>query len=136
MIRNRNSTNRRKVLLIMGKQILICDDAAFMRMMLKDILVKEGYEVVGEAVNGADGVEKYNSLKPDLVTMDITMPDMDGITALKNIRQCDPGAKVIMCSAMGQQAMVVESIQAGARDFIVKPFQRDRVIEAIKKVIG
>ena len=136
MIWNRNSTNRRKVLLVMGKQILICDDAAFMRMMLKDILVKEGYEVVGEAVNGADGVEKYNSLKPDLVTMDITMPDMDGITALKNIKQCDPSAKVIMCSAMGQQAMVVESIQAGARDFIVKPFQRDRVIEAIKKVIG
>ena len=120
----------------MGKQILICDDAAFMRMMLKDILVKEGYEVVGEAVNGADGVEKYNSLKPDLVTMDITMPDMDGITALKAIKQCDPSAKVIMCSAMGQQAMVVESIQAGARDFIVKPFQKDRVIEAIKKVIG
>ena len=136
MIWNRNSTNRRKVLLVMGKQILICDDAAFMRMMLKDILVKEGYEVVGEAVNGADGVEKYNSLKPDLVTMDITMPDMDGITALKNIKQCDPSAKVIMCSAMGQQAMVVESIQAGARDFIVKPFKRDRVIEAIKKVIG
>ena len=117
-------------------KILVTDDAAFMRMMLKDILVKEGYEVVGEAVNGADGVEKYNSLKPDLVTMDITMPDMDGITALKNIRQSDPSAKVIMCSAMGQQAMVVESIQAGARDFIVKPFQRDRVIEAIKKVIG
>ena len=119
----------------MGKQILICDDAAFMRMMLKDILVKEGYEVVGEAVNGADGVEKYNSLKPDLVTMDITMPDMDGITALKNIKQCDPSAKVIMCSAMGQQAMVVESIQAGARDFIVKPFQRDRVIKTIRKRI-
>ena len=136
IIQSRNSTYRRKVLLIMGKQILICDDAAFMRMMLKDILVKEGYEVVGEAVNGADGVEKYNSLKPDLVTMDITMPDMDGISALKAIKQSDPAAKVIMCSAMGQQAMVVESIQAGARDFIVKPFQRDRVIEAIKKVIG
>ena len=103
---------------------------------LAKIAEEEGYEVVGEAVNGADGVEKYNSLKPDLVTMDITMPDMDGITALKNIKQCDPSAKVIMCSAMGQQAMVVESIQAGARDFIVKPFQRDRVIEAIKKVIG
>ena len=121
---------------IMGKQILICDDAAFMRMMLKDILVKEGYEVVGEAVNGADGVEKYNSLKPDLVTMDITMPEMDGIAALKAIRANDASAKVIMCSAMGQQAMVVESIQAGARDFIVKPFQKDRVIEAIKKQIG
>ena len=120
----------------MGKQILICDDAAFMRMMLKDILLKEGYEVVGEAVNGADGVEKYGSLKPDLVTMDITMPEMDGISALKAIRQSDPSAKVIMCSAMGQQAMVVESIQAGAKDFIVKPFQKDRVIEAIKKQIG
>ena len=120
----------------MGKSILICDDAAFMRMMLKDILVKEGFEVVGEAVNGADGVEKYNSLKPDLVTMDITMPEMDGIAALKAIRASDPAAKVIMCSAMGQQAMVVESIQAGARDFIVKPFQKDRVIEAIKKQIG
>lgn len=120
----------------MGKQILICDDAAFMRMMLKDILVKEGYEVVGEAVNGADGVEKYNSLKPDLVTMDITMPEMDGIAALKAIRANDASAKVIMCSAMGQQAMVVESIQAGAKDFIVKPFQKDRVIEAIKKQIG
>ncbi|MBR5316928.1 MAG: response regulator [Lachnospiraceae bacterium] len=120
----------------MGKSILICDDAAFMRMMLKDILVKEGFEVVGEAVNGADGVEKYNSLKPDLVTMDITMPEMDGIAALKAIKASDPAAKVIMCSAMGQQAMVVESIQAGARDFIVKPFQKDRVIEAIKKQIG
>ena len=120
----------------MGKSILICDDAAFMRMMLKDILVKEGYEVVGEAVNGADGVEKYNSLKPDLVTMDITMPEMDGIAALKAIKASDPAAKVIMCSAMGQQSMVVESIQAGARDFIVKPFQKDRVIEAIRKQIG
>ena len=120
----------------MGKSILICDDAAFMRMMLKDILVKEGYEVVGEAVNGADGVEKYNSLKPDLVTMDITMPEMDGITALKAIRAGDPAAKVVMCSAMGQQAMVVEAIQAGARDFIVKPFQKDRVIEAVRKQIG
>ena len=120
----------------MAKTILICDDAAFMRMMLKDILVKEGYEVIGEAVNGADGVEKYNSLKPDLVTMDITMPEMDGIAALKAIRANDASAKVIMCSAMGQQAMVVESIQAGARDFIVNPFQKDRVIEAIKKQIG
>lgn len=120
----------------MGKSILICDDAAFMRMMLKDILVKEGYDVVGEAVNGADGVDKYNSLKPDLVTMDITMPEMDGIAALKAIKKSDPAAKVIMCSAMGQQAMVIESIQAGARDFIVKPFQKDRVVEAIKKVIG
>ena len=120
----------------MGKQILICDDAAFMRMMLKDILVKEGYEVVGEAENGAKAVEKYNELKPDLVLMDITMPEMDGIQALKNIKAADSNAMVIMCSAMGQQAMVVESIQAGARDFIVKPFQKDRVIEAIRKQIG
>ena len=120
----------------MGKQILICDDAAFMRMMLKDILVKEGYEVVGEAVNGADGVEKYGSLKPDLVTMDITMPEMDGIQALKKIKELDGGANVIMCSAMGQQAMVIEAIQSGAKDFIVKPFQAERVLEAVKKVVG
>ena len=120
----------------MAKTILICDDAAFMRMMLKDILVKAGYEVIGEAVNGADGVEKYSSLKPDLVTMDITMPEMDGISALRVIKQINSSAKVIMCSAMGQQAMVVEAIQAGARDFIVKPFQRERVLDSIKKVIG
>lgn len=107
----------------MGKKILIVDDAAFMRMMLKDILTKNGYEVVGEAENGAKAVEKYGELKPDLVTMDITMPEMDGISALKNIRSIDSNAKVVMCSAMGQQAMVIEAIQVGARDFIVKPFQ-------------
>ena len=120
----------------MGKNILICDDAAFMRMMIKDILSKNGYNVVGEAENGAVAVEKYSELKPDLVLMDITMPEMDGINALKNIKAADSGANVIMCSAMGQQAMVVESIQAGAKDFIVKPFQADRVIEAVKKVVG
>ena len=120
----------------MGKKILLVDDAAFMRMMLKDILTKNGYEVVGEAENGAKAVEKYGELKPDLVTMDITMPEMDGISALKNIRSIDSNAKVVMCSAMGQQAMVIEAIQAGARDFIVKPFQADRVLEAVKKVIG
>ena len=120
----------------MGKRILIVDDAAFMRMMLKDILTKNGYEVVGEAENGAKAVEKYGELKPDLVTMDITMPEMDGISALKNIRSIDSNAKVVMCSAMGQQSMVIEAIQAGARDFIVKPFQADRVLEAVKKVIG
>jgi len=117
-------------------KILIADDAAFMRMMLKDILVKNGYEVIGEAVNGSDAVEKYNQLKPDLVTMDITMPLCDGIAALKQIMSINPTAKVIMCSAMGQQAMVIESIQAGAKDFIVKPFQPQRVIEAIKKLLG
>ncbi len=120
----------------MAKNILICDDAAFMRMMIKDILGKNGYNVVGEAENGAKAVEKYSELKPDLVLMDITMPEMDGIAALKQIKSSDPGATVIMCSAMGQQAMVIESIQAGAKDFIVKPFQADRVIEAVKKVVG
>ena len=120
----------------MAKNILICDDAAFMRMMIKDILTKNGYNVVGEAENGAKGVERYNSLKPDLVLMDITMPEMDGIQALKAIKAADGNAKVIMCSAMGQQAMVIESIQAGAKDFIVKPFQADRVLEAVKKVVG
>lgn len=120
----------------MAKNILICDDAAFMRMMIKDILSKNGYNVVGEAENGAKAVEKYNELKPDLVLMDITMPEMDGIQALKKIKEGDAAATVIMCSAMGQQAMVIESIQSGAKDFIVKPFQADRVLEAVKKVIG
>ena len=120
----------------MAKNILICDDAAFMRMMIKDILTKNGYNVAGEAENGAKAVEKYAELKPDLVLMDITMPEMDGIQALKNIKAADPAALVIMCSAMGQQAMVIEAIQAGAKDFIVKPFQADRVLEAVKKVVG
>jgi len=117
-------------------KILITDDAAFMRMMLKDILSKAGYEIVGEAVNGNDAVEKYSQFKPDLVTMDITMPLCDGITALKQIMASDANAKVVMCSAMGQQAMVIESIQSGAKDFIVKPFQPQRVLEAVKKLIG
>ncbi|MCI8463716.1 MAG: response regulator [Lachnospiraceae bacterium] len=116
--------------------ILVCDDAAFMRMMIKDILGKNGYTVAGEAENGQKAVEKYTELKPDLVLMDITMPEMDGIQALKEIRKIDGSAKVIMCSAMGQQAMVIESIQAGAKDFIVKPFQPERVLEAVKKVVG
>ena len=120
----------------MAKNILICDDAAFMRMMIKDILTKNGYNIAGEAENGAKAVEKYAELKPDLVLMDITMPEMDGIEALKRIKASDASATVIMCSAMGQQAMVIESIQAGAKDFIVKPFQGDRVLEAVKKVVG
>ena len=120
----------------MGKNILICDDAAFMRMMIKDILTKNGYNVVGEAENGAKAVEKYQELKPDLVLMDITMPEMDGIQALKAIKAADAGAAVIMCSAMGQQAMVIDSIQSGAKDFIVKPVQQDRVLEAVRKVVG
>ncbi len=120
----------------MAKRVLICDDAAFMRMMIKDILSKNGYEIAGEAENGKRAVEKYNETKPDLVLMDITMPEMDGIQALKAIRELDGNARVIMCSAMGQQAMVIEAIQSGARDFIVKPFQAERVLEAVKKVVG
>ncbi len=120
----------------MAKNILICDDAAFMRMMIKDILTKNGYNVAGEAENGQKAIEKYKELNPDLVLMDITMPEMDGIQALKEIKKLDGSALVIMCSAMGQQAMVIESIQAGAKDFIVKPFQAERVIEAVKKVVG
>ena len=120
----------------MAKNIMICDDAAFMRMMIKDILTKNGYNIAGEAENGAKAVEKYAELKPDLVLMDITMPEMDGIQALKKIRESDPYVAIIMCSAMGQQAMVIESIQSGAKDFIVKPFQADRVIEAVRKVVG
>lgn len=120
----------------MAKNILIADDATFMRLMLKDILIKNGYNIIGEAQNGIDAINKYNELKPDLVTLDITMPEMDGLTALKYLREADPNANVIMCSAMGQQAMVIEAIQNGAKDFIVKPFQPDRVVEAIKKIIG
>lgn len=120
----------------MSHNILIVDDAAFMRMMIKDILVKNGYNVVGEAENGNVAVEKYKELNPDLVTMDITMPEKDGITALKEIKEYDPDAKVIMCSAMGQQAMVIDAIQAGAKDFIVKPFQADRVLEAVSKALS
>ena len=120
----------------MGKTILVVDDAAFMRMMIKDILTKNGYEVVAEAGDGQEAIEKYKEHKPDLVTLDITMPEMDGITCLKKIREFDPNAKIIMVSAMGQQAMVIDAIQAGAKDFIVKPFQTDRVLEAIKKTIG
>ena len=118
------------------KTILLVDDAAFMRMMLKDILTKNGYEVVGEAENGLKAIERYKELKPNLVILDITMPELDGIRAAKAIKAEDASALIIMCSAMGQQAMVIESIQAGARDFIVKPFQADRVLEAVKKVIG
>ena len=120
----------------MAKNILICDDAAFMRMMIKDILTKNGYNVAGEAENGLKAIEKYKEVSPDLVLMDITMPEMDGIQALKEIKKLDGSATVIMCSAMCQQAMVIESIQAGAKDFIVKPFQAERVIEAVKKVVG
>ncbi|MBC8590332.1 response regulator [Wansuia hejianensis] len=120
----------------MSKRVLIVDDAIFMRMKLKDILEKNGYEVVGEAQNGMEAVEKYQAEKPDIVTMDITMPEMDGVAALKAIKQIDPNAKVIMCSAMGQQTMVMEAIQSGALDFIVKPFDTDRVIQSLNKIFN
>jgi two-component system chemotaxis response regulator CheY len=119
----------------MGTKVLIVDDAAFMRMMLRDILAKNGFEVVGEADNGKVAVQMYSDLKPDVVTMDITMPEMDGIAAVKKIKEADPAAKVVMVSAMGQQAMVIEAIRSGAADFIVKPFQPDRVLEALGKAL-
>ena len=120
----------------MAKRILITDDALFMRVTLKNILTQHGYEVVGEAQNGVEAVKLYDELKPDLVTMDITMPEMNGIEALKKIKSNDSSANVVMCTAMGQKNMVVEAIQAGAKDFIVKPFQPERVIEALEKVLA
>ena len=119
----------------MSKRVLIVDDALFMRMKLKDILERNGFEVVAEAQNGMEAVEKFKSERPDIVTMDITMPEMDGIEALKEIMKIDPNAKIIMCSAMGQQSMVMDAIQAGAIDFIVKPFENDRVIQSLNKAI-
>ena len=118
----------------MGKRILVVDDAMFMRRMLRDILTKNGYEVCGEAANGQEAIDKYIELRPDLVLLDITMPKMDGITALKEIKHIDPQAVVVMCSAMGQQAMVIDAIQGGAIDFIIKPFQEDRVLESLHKL--
>lgn len=120
----------------MGRQVLITDDTAFMRMTLRNILEKNGYEVVGEAEDGQVAVDRYTELRPDLVTMDVTMPKMDGITAIKKIMEIDPQAKIIVCSAMGQKALVIEALNAGARDFIVKPFQAERIINAVQKVIG
>lgn len=119
-----------------GKRVLITDDTAFMRMTLRRLLEQNGYEVVGEAENGADAVEKYAQLRPDVVTMDITMPQMDGISAIREIMKIDPGARIIVVSAMGQKPMVIEALNAGAKDFLVKPFQPQRVLEAIQKVGG
>lgn len=119
----------------MSATIMIVDDAAFMRMMLKDILTKNGFTVVGEAENGAVAVSKYMELQPSLTIMDITMPEMDGLQAVKEICKRDSKARIIMCSAMGQQSMVIEAIQSGAKDFVVKPFQADRVVEAVTKAL-
>lgn len=116
-------------------KILIADDAAFMRMMIKDILFKHGFEVCAEAATGLEAVQRFREQEPDLVLMDITMPEMDGITALKAIRRTHPAASVIMCSAMGQQNMVIEAIREGARDFVVKPFEAIRVVDAVRKIL-
>ncbi len=119
----------------MSHTVLVCDDAIFMRTMISDILTQAGYEVIGEAETGTQAVERFKELNPDLVTMDIVMPDMGGIDAVREIVKIAPHAKVLMCSAMGQQALVVEAIQAGAKDFVVKPFQPSRVLEAVQRVL-
>lgn len=119
----------------MAPTVLIVDDALFMRMMIRDILSKDGFEVIGEAENGVEAVERYKEMRPDLVTMDIVMPEMDGIEAVRQIMKIDPNAKILMCSAMGQQPLVVEALEAGAKDFIIKPFQPSKVIEAVEKAL-
>lgn len=120
----------------MAKKILLVDDAAFMRKMIKDTLSKNGYTDLHEAVDGADAVEKFTELKPDLVIMDITMPNMDGLEALKAIRAKDNGANVVMCSAMGQESMVMDAVRSGAKDFIVKPFKGERVLKTVASILG
>ena len=122
----------------MAKKILLVDDAKFMREMIKSILTQNGYSAddVYQAEDGVDGVAKFNEISPDLVLMDITMPNMDGLEALKAIRAADPNAKVVMCSAMGQETMVIDAIRSGAKDFIVKPFKPERVLKTVTSIIG
>jgi two-component system chemotaxis response regulator CheY len=120
----------------MGVRVLIVDDALFMRNMLKEVFLKAGYEVVGEAADGIEAVDQYRRLRPDLVTMDIVMPRRSGIEALREICREDPDARIVMCSAMGQESLILEAVEAGARDFIVKPFKEDRVIEVVRRVAG
>jgi two-component system chemotaxis response regulator CheY len=117
----------------LAKTVLITDDTAFMRMTLRNVIQKNGFTVVGEAADGEEAVNKYRELRPDLVTMDITMPKMDVITAIKEIMKFDSNARIIVCSAMGQKPMVIEALNAGARDFLVKPFDAQRVVEALHK---
>jgi two-component system chemotaxis response regulator CheY len=117
-------------------RVLVVDDAAFMRKMLSDVLAKGGHEVVGEAGNGEEAVQRFQELRPDIMTLDITMPEKDGIAALKEILALEPAARVVMCSALGQESKVLESIKAGAKDFVVKPFQPDRVIDAVGKALA
>lgn len=117
-------------------RVLIVDDAVVMRMMIKDILSKNGFEIVGEAQNGAEAVEKYKDLRPDVVTMDMVMPGVDGISAVKQIVLEDPGAKILMCTSLGQEALLNEAMQAGAKSYITKPFQPSKILESIEKVLG
>ena len=117
-------------------RVLVVDDAAFMRKMLGDALAEAGHEVVGEAANGQEGVTQFQSLRPDLTTLDITMPELDGLSALRQILSFDPSARVIMCSALGQESKVLESVKSGAKDFIVKPFNADRVVEAVSRALA
>jgi two-component system chemotaxis response regulator CheY len=119
----------------MKARILIADDASFMRQMIREIIEPEGYEVVGEATNGIEAVEQYVELRPDIVTMDIVMPKRSGIDAVKGILAEDAGAQVVMCSALGQETLVQEALQAGARDFIVKPFKPDAVLTTLNKIL-
>jgi two-component system, chemotaxis family, chemotaxis protein CheY len=117
-------------------RVLVVDDAAFMRKMVTDALVKGGHEVVGEAGNGNEAVARYQELRPEVTTLDITMPEKDGLVALQEIMALDPSARVIMCSALGQESKVLESIKIGAKDFVVKPFQPDRVLGAVDKALS
>ncbi len=117
-------------------RVLVVDDAAFMRKMVSDALAKGGHEVIGQAGNGVEAIAQFRELRPDLMTLDITMPEKDGLETLKDVMELDPGAKVIMCSALGQESKVLESIKLGAKDFVVKPFQPDRVIDAVAKALG
>ena len=119
----------------MTKKALITDDTAFMRMTLRNILEKNGFEVVGEAGDGQDAVYKFKELQPDLITMDLTMPVMDGISAIREILKIDGHAKIIVVSAMGQKSLVIDALNAGAKDFVVKPFQPDRILEAVQKIV-
>ena len=117
-------------------RVLVVDDAAFMRKMVSDALAKGGHEVIGQAGNGLEAIEQFRDLRPDLMTLDITMPEKDGLAALRDVMEIDPGAKVIMCSALGQESKVLESIKLGAKDFVVKPFKPERVIEAVAKALA
>jgi two-component system chemotaxis response regulator CheY len=117
-------------------RVLVVDDAAFMRKLVSDVLIRGGHEVVGEAGDGIEAVDRYAELRPEVTTLDITMPQKDGLTALREIIELDPSARVVMCSALGQETKVLESIKAGAKDFVVKPFQAERVLEAVGKALA